>query len=76
MNSQKLLGALAVSTALFAPAALLAAPANAEPLTLVEAEQIDDSGSATGSATYSAEGVELLVCLLKGGFTGSKYPLC
>ncbi|WP_157554776.1 hypothetical protein [Nocardia crassostreae] len=71
-----MLAALTVSTALFAPAAVLAAPAYVEPLALVEAEQIDESGSASGSATYSAEGVEFLVCLLKGGFTGSKYPLC
>ncbi|MEC3917546.1 hypothetical protein [Nocardia sp. CDC160] len=75
MNSRKFLGALTVSAALLTPAAALAAPAQAE-VVLTPAQDVDGSGSASGSATYGKEGLEFLVCLLKGSYTGSKYPLC
>lgn len=77
MNSKKLISALAVCAALGAGVGTLAGPAQAEiVLQDAPAEVAGESGSGSGSVTYSAEGVEFLVCLLKGGFTGSKYPLC
>ncbi|MEU8900363.1 hypothetical protein [Nocardia sp. NPDC048505] len=74
MISRKTLGTVAVSAALIAP--VTAAPAYAEtPKTQVQ--YIDDSGSSTGSAgVLLRDGLELVVCLLKGQFVGSKYPLC
>ncbi|MFF0610048.1 hypothetical protein ACFYUD_15400 [Nocardia tengchongensis] len=60
MNSTKFLGALAVAAGLCAPAALLAAPAQAEPLPVTAAQPVDTTGSSNGS--YSA--ANHLVCLL------------
>ncbi|MFI6865742.1 hypothetical protein [Nocardia sp. NPDC050406] len=77
MNSKKLVGTLAVCAALVGGVGALAAPAQAEiPLEAPTADVAGESGSGSGSATYSADGAELLVCLLKGSFTGSKAPLC
>jgi hypothetical protein len=51
-------------------AAFTTAPAFAAPAAIA------DSGSASGSATYGHDFIELISCLLKGSVTGSKAPLC
>ncbi|TQM33105.1 hypothetical protein [Nocardia bhagyanarayanae] len=74
-NIRKALVTVAVSGALVTSTGLATAPAQAAPAPAAPAA-VADSGSASGSATYGREFVELIVCLLKGQFVGSKYPLC
>ncbi|MEV6773453.1 hypothetical protein AB0N05_32960 [Nocardia sp. NPDC051030] len=78
MNSKKMLGTLVVSAALIAPASVLIAPAQATVFSqeAPAAQQIDGTGSASGSASYAGDALKFLTCLLGGSFTGSKYPLC
>ncbi|WP_327146901.1 hypothetical protein [Nocardia sp. NBC_01327] len=76
MISKKLLSTLVVSAALIAPVSVLAAPAQAEPLALTDAQPIDGTGSASGSASYATDAGQFLICVLKGSYTGSKSPLC
>ncbi|MTE11410.1 hypothetical protein [Nocardia aurantiaca] len=65
MNSKKkILGAFAVSAALLTPAALLAAPAQADPLPLTAAQPVDTTGPATGSSNGSYSAANYLVCIL------------
>lgn len=67
MRIERTLAAVVVSSALVLSAA---APAVAAPTPV--ASTVQDSGS----ATYAREFVFLIVCLLKGQFVGSEFPLC
>ncbi|MCP2314818.1 hypothetical protein APR12_000148 [Nocardia amikacinitolerans] len=74
-NIRKALITLAVSGALVTSTGLATAHAAPAPAPAAPAA-VADSGSASGSATYGRDFVEFIVCLLKGQFMGSKYPLC
>lgn len=69
MRIERTLAAVVVSSALVLSAA---APAVAAPEPAPVASTVQDSGS----ATYAREFVFFIVCLLKGQFVGSKFPLC
>ncbi len=62
-----------VSAAITTSAVFATAPAAVA--TPVAAAPVADSGSSTGSV-YLNDAIQFLVCLLKGEFVGSKYPLC
>ncbi|WP_433654029.1 hypothetical protein ACQPW1_25540 [Nocardia sp. CA-128927] len=66
MRIERTVAAVVVSGALVLSAA---APAVAAP----EAAPVAQD---SGSATYAREFVFLVVCLLKGQFVGSTFPLC
>ncbi|MFC9437734.1 hypothetical protein [Nocardia sp. NPDC057030] len=68
MRIERTLAAVVVSGALVLPAApAVAAPAS---IPMVAAAQ------ESGSATYAREFGYFIVCLIKGQFVGSKFPLC
>ncbi|MFE9577807.1 hypothetical protein ACFYO1_15575 [Nocardia sp. NPDC006044] len=65
MRIERTLAAVMVSGALVLPAA----PAVAAPPVVAAAPE-------SGSATYAREFAYFIVCLIKGQFVGSKFPLC
>lgn len=68
MRIERTLAAVVVSGALVLPSA----PAVAAP----EAIPVVTAAQESGSATYAREFVFFIVCLIKGRFVGSKFPLC
>ncbi|MFB8275631.1 hypothetical protein [Nocardia colli] len=68
MRIERTLAAVVVTGALVLPAA----PAVAAP----EALPVVAAAQDAGSATYAREFVYFVVCLIKGQFVGSKFPLC
>ncbi|MEU6583340.1 hypothetical protein [Nocardia sp. NPDC046763] len=78
MNSKKIVGAVAVSSALLVPAGFLAAPAQAEPLPLTQTHPVDVSGPASGSSSGSySMGNQLMCALFHTSLNGSAaVPFC